>query len=147
MTIRINKKFIDILNDDTTRIKLSFSDNTILVFKGVIDIDEDGKIICLQSIIEREEVNPNIFSGKVNIAIMSNKINNFKITGVVKQVINSGEKYELYKMKLNKINPKIILSNMLIIEPYKISSESFIFCQEKFTRDLISVQIDKVVNI
>lgn len=148
MAIKLNRKIIDILNDNTTEIELSIYDDIIwrMEFKGVLDIDEDGRIVCLQS-IERAMVSTKIINSMVNITITNKKIKNFKITGLVEEVLNNGKTYELYRSKLNKINPSIILSTILMITPYEIISENFSLRQGKVDSKLISVQIEKAINI
>lgn len=132
MSLKLDKEVVDVINDEKTVKVLATTNkegNVHVVFKGSLNVGDDGNIIYLE-FIESSITNSNMvhsiwFNGEVTIAVKGEKGESYEIKGVPERALISGPVFEKYYKQAAQKDPTLDLSTVWIIEPKSIRNQSF----------------------
>lgn len=119
-----------------------------VVFKGSLDVDEEGNLVVLE-LLETSQTNRNLtyslwFNKTVAVNVLGKEGTSYQIKGVPYKVHVSGPEFEQRYKEVRRQNPKSDLSGVWIIHPKEVKEETFaVRLQEEINQHPIIGHLDR----
>ena len=143
---KFNLELVSIVNKENSTMQISVYHENFWhsVSQGFIFVNLEGKLICIQT-TESSMINKDITDSKIDISLINNKKIDLSVKGRLERFVVNEDEFQEYRKDIKKLFPNVILFNILIIEPYEIVSDNYIFRTEVKNKEVLSVRIDKAV--
>lgn len=132
MAISLSTEVIEAIRDKQSKKALATIDKhgiPHVVFKGSIDVDENGNIFFLE-LLESSQTNKNLtysiwFDKTVAINVLTDQGKSYQIKGIPERVHIEGKLFEQKYKEVRARNPKSDLSGVWIIVPEDVREETY----------------------